>query len=104
MPDRSGTVPETVAHACTTLPVGINDLLNIIANAGILGECGALCGKLTRPWEADVCNIACDAVGLDEFIKILERSDIDPVRPASTFLCLFMCERRGTDLRWMDGY
>jgi hypothetical protein len=60
--------------------VAINDLLNIILNSGIITGCSDLCTKLPNKYEADVCDVLCDAVGIDEFIKILEKDDIDPVR------------------------
>eukprot|EP00698_Gefionella_okellyi_P003031 TRINITY_DN12852_c0_g1_i1.p1 TRINITY_DN12852_c0_g1~~TRINITY_DN12852_c0_g1_i1.p1 ORF type:complete len:246 (-),score=42.62 TRINITY_DN12852_c0_g1_i1:37-774(-) len=77
---RAGELCEVCINA---MLIEINELLNIIANEGILGDCGALCGKLPKNLEADVCDVLCDAVGLDLFIRYLERSDIDPI---------YMCE------------
>eukprot|EP00117_Sycon_ciliatum_P025115 scpid35037/ scgid20919/ Countin-1 len=57
----------------------VNELLNIIANEGILSGCTTLCGKLPQKLEQEVCDAGCIGVGLDEFIHILERVDIDPI-------------------------
>lgn len=51
----------------------IDQLLNIIVNVGVLGSCGALCSYLPNKIEATVCNLLCDYVGIDEFVKIVEK-------------------------------
>eukprot|EP00731_Ephydatia_muelleri_P027939 Em0019g812a len=61
----------------------INDLLNIILNGGVVGGCSDLCQLLeekTGSQLADVvCNLLCDYVGIEEFIKIIQESDLDPI-------------------------
>jgi hypothetical protein len=57
----------------------IDELLNIIANVGIIGSCGALCSMLPNQIEATVCNLLCDIVGIDEFVKLVQKADLDPI-------------------------
>jgi len=60
----------------------INILLNLILDTGIIGTCGTLCqalGQKTSPILGTICDIVCDVVGIDEFIHILDRADIDPI-------------------------
>jgi len=61
----------------------INVVLNIILDGGIIGSCGDLCNlvynKTGSKALGDLCDVGCDAVGLDEFIKIIIRADIDPI-------------------------
>jgi len=57
----------------------INELLNIILNIGVIGSCGELCSKLPNKYEADVCDLVCDYVGIVEFIKLIEYEDPDPI-------------------------
>jgi len=61
----------------------INILLNLILDTGIIGTCGTLCQALAQKTGSQligtICNLACDAVGIAEFIHILENADIDPI-------------------------
>jgi hypothetical protein len=63
----------------------IDDLLNIILNAGVVGGCGDLCAMLAKEIKTDteiidlVCNLLCDYVGIREFINIIEKADLDPI-------------------------
>ncbi|CAF1117688.1 unnamed protein product [Adineta steineri] len=60
----------------------INVILNVILDEGILGTCGDLCGIVankTSKFLAEVCDIACDAVGLDEFVRLIITVDLDPI-------------------------
>uniref|UniRef100_A0A7S1VLR5 Saposin B-type domain-containing protein n=1 Tax=Sexangularia sp. CB-2014 TaxID=1486929 RepID=A0A7S1VLR5_9EUKA len=57
----------------------INQLLNIILNVGVLGECSQLCGKLESHIEAEVCNVLCDVVGIEAFVKLVTDEDPDPI-------------------------
>ncbi|KAK5576884.1 hypothetical protein RB653_001821 [Dictyostelium firmibasis] len=58
----------------------LNDLLNIILNSGVLGTCNALCSKVPGGQIVDtICNLACDAVGVDEFVKLISDVDPDPI-------------------------
>jgi len=57
----------------------INELLNIISNAGVIGSCQDLCGKLPNELEQVGCTLLCAAVGLDVFMKAVDWADPDPV-------------------------
>eukprot|EP01013_Petalomonas_cantuscygni_P037096 TRINITY_DN67864_c0_g1_i1.p2 TRINITY_DN67864_c0_g1~~TRINITY_DN67864_c0_g1_i1.p2 ORF type:complete len:290 (+),score=76.48 TRINITY_DN67864_c0_g1_i1:29-871(+) len=58
----------------------LNQLLNIILNGGVVGGCSSLCAKLSgSSVEQGVCNLLCDAVGVDAFIKAIQWADLDPV-------------------------
>lgn len=61
----------------------INVLLNLILDQGIIGNCGDLCGALTNKTnstaEGDVCLVVCNVMGIAEFIKVLEHTDLDPI-------------------------
>jgi len=57
----------------------INELLNIILNIGVIGGCADLCGHLPNKYEADACDLICDYVGIEEFIKLIEYEDPDPI-------------------------
>jgi hypothetical protein len=57
----------------------INELLNIILNIGVVGSCGELCHYLPNKYEADACDLICDYVGIEEFIKLIEYEDPDPI-------------------------
>jgi len=57
----------------------INELLNIILNIGVVGSCGELCGYLPNKYEVDACDLICDYVGIEEFIKLIEKEDPDPI-------------------------
>jgi len=61
----------------------INELLNIILNAGVVGTCGTLCQALAQKTGSQavgaICNILCDIEGVEEFIKLIEKADLDPI-------------------------
>ena len=57
----------------------INNLLNIIANAGVLGSCNDLCGRLPHELEVVGCELLCAYVGLNGFIDAVNWADPDPV-------------------------
>jgi len=57
----------------------INDLLNIILNIGVIGTCEDLCSKLPNKYEADACDLICAYVGIEEFIRLIEYEDPDPI-------------------------
>jgi hypothetical protein len=62
---------------------GINQLLNVVLQAGVLGGCADLCGKAfpSAATEQKVCNLLCDGVGIYSFIKLLNKfgQDIDTI-------------------------
>ena len=61
----------------------INILLNLILDSGIIGTCGTLCQALADKTGSQalgaVCDIVCDFLGIDEFIKLLDKADLDPI-------------------------
>jgi hypothetical protein len=57
----------------------INQLLNIILNAGIIGGCGDICGMLPNKLESAACSILCDVVGIKVFIWAIQKADLDPI-------------------------
>ena len=58
-------------------------LLNYILQVGVVGSCGEICAyaeKVTgNKLVGVVCNVLCDAAGIDEFIKIIDKADLDPI-------------------------
>jgi len=47
-----------------------------ISEGGVVGGCADLCGLLaakTSPAIGTVCNILCDVVGVEEFIKVIQK-------------------------------
>lgn len=80
---RPGSVKKPTLDLCPTCVQftgnAIDELLNIIANVGILGSCGALCTLLPNKIEATVCNLLCDIVGIEEFVKLVQKADLDPI-------------------------
>lgn len=63
--------------------VVINTLLNLVLDEGIIASCSALCGALANRTGSviigDLCSVACEAFGLDEFVKALIKADLDPI-------------------------
>jgi len=57
----------------------LNALLNIILQGGVVGTCSALCGNIPNQALATVCDLLCDVVGVEEFIKIIQKADLDPI-------------------------
>lgn len=61
----------------------INVALNVILDEGILQSCEELCNlvanKTHSAFVGTMCNLACDAVGIDEFIHLIIRVDLDPI-------------------------
>ena len=61
----------------------INFLLNLILDEGIIQSCSALCDALANKTKSviigDICSVACEAFGFDEFVKSLVRTDLDPI-------------------------
>ncbi|CAG2191832.1 unnamed protein product [Mytilus edulis] len=61
----------------------INTLLNLILQGGVVGTCGALCSALAQKTGSqalgEVCDLICDIAGIEEFIKLIEKADLDPI-------------------------
>lgn len=76
----------------------INVVLNVILDEGILGSCADLCqavyNKSGSKDLAELCDIGCDALGIDEYIKLLINADIDPIYYCQTVhMCPSKIER-----------
>uniref|UniRef100_A0A6B2LHD7 Saposin B-type domain-containing protein n=1 Tax=Arcella intermedia TaxID=1963864 RepID=A0A6B2LHD7_9EUKA len=56
----------------------IGQLLDIIANGGVIGGCSELCSNFSD-FESQICNLVCDAVGIEAFITLVEDADPDPI-------------------------
>ncbi|CAF0759811.1 unnamed protein product [Adineta steineri] len=74
----------TLCPACIDIADrSINVLLELILDTGIIGSCSALCQALGQKTGsailATVCDLVCDVVGIDEFIKMIDKADIDPI-------------------------
>jgi len=61
----------------------INVLLNLVLDEGIVQSCNDLCGALANRTGSvligDLCDVACEALGIDEFVKALIKADLDPI-------------------------
>merc|ERR1719387_2472215 len=57
----------------------LNILLNYILNAGVIGGCSNLCGHLKSNSTRKACDLVCGIVGIKEFIKALNHTDLDPI-------------------------
>jgi len=60
---------------------GINQLLNYILNAGVVGGCSTLCaGAIPAGGLPAVgCELVCEAVGVKAFIAAIDKVDLDPI-------------------------
>uniref|UniRef100_A0A7S3CWR4 Saposin B-type domain-containing protein n=1 Tax=Palpitomonas bilix TaxID=652834 RepID=A0A7S3CWR4_9EUKA len=63
---------------------GINQVLNIILNLGVVGGCSTVCTKALEnepQWMTTVCSLACDVLGIKGFMALLDKfgKDIDPI-------------------------
>ncbi|XP_064603681.1 countin-1-like [Liolophura sinensis] len=84
IPSRAARVGLDLCPTCIDFTgQAINTLLNIILNAGVVGTCGELCQLLEQKTGSQalgaVCDILCDVVGIEEFIKLIEKADLDPI-------------------------
>jgi len=57
----------------------IDELIEIIANVGIVGGCSAVCSLLPLQLEQVACELLCDVLGIEEFVKLLDEVDPDPI-------------------------
>ncbi|XP_041354573.1 countin-3-like [Gigantopelta aegis] len=61
----------------------INQVLNIILNVGVIGSCSKLCTMVEQKTGSQiigvVCDIGCDFLGIDEFVKLIQKADLDPI-------------------------
>jgi hypothetical protein len=56
----------------------IGELVNFIGNNGVPEACSDLCGLIPSPFLAGACTQACDYVGIEIFVKALQKVDLDP--------------------------
>jgi hypothetical protein len=85
--ERVKSQPDVGLDLCPTCinvaEESINVLLNLILDAGIIGTCQTLCTALAQKTGSEligvICNLACDVVGIEEFIKLIENADLDPI-------------------------
>ena len=88
--DRNSLISETsplgldVCQDCIKEAVQeINVLLNLILDEGIIHSCSDLCGALANKTNSsaagDACLVVCNTLGIGQFIKLLEHSDLDPI-------------------------
>ena len=77
------------------------ELVNIIANVGVVGGCGDVCGKLPNKLESTACDLLCDYVGIEEFVKILQKTDPDAV-----YICqlLSVCSHNPDSAAKIDSF
>ncbi|XP_071080640.1 countin-3-like [Haliotis cracherodii] len=61
----------------------IDIMMDILLNIGILDSCGVLCSIVEQKTGSQaigaVCNILCDVVGIDDFVKFITKADLDPI-------------------------
>ncbi|CAF1212789.1 unnamed protein product [Adineta ricciae] len=81
--ERNDVGPEICRECIKESVSAINVLLNLILDEGIIGSCGDLCGALANKTSSkglgDVCLVVCNVVGIGEFIRLLEHTDLDPI-------------------------
>jgi hypothetical protein len=70
----------------------IQVVLNIILDYGVMDTCGHLCdivGEKTGSGLLEfICTMGCDVLGLEEFVKLMQKADIDPIYYCETInLC-----------------
>jgi hypothetical protein len=61
----------------------IEVILNIILEGGVVDTCGHLCDLVIKETGSGllgfICDMGCDFVGLEEFVKLINEADIDPI-------------------------
>lgn len=61
----------------------LDAILNIILQVGVVGSCGDLCSAVADKTGSQalgvVCNLLCDIAGIDEFINLINKADLDPI-------------------------
>lgn len=79
IPPKSPGPNSALCSPCVQLGgQGLNTLVNVILNVGVIGGCGKLCGHLNGT-SAKACDLVCDLVGIKAFIKALNHTDLDPI-------------------------
>jgi len=77
----SPAAPEVdLCNTCNQLDGAvINELLNYILNAGVVGGCEKLCANLNGTIARDTCDLVCAYVGIKAFAEAIESADLDPI-------------------------
>jgi len=57
----------------------VQQILNIILQVGIAGGCTEVCGMLPNKYEAGLCVLICEYVGVNAFSELITDVDPDPV-------------------------
>lgn len=61
----------------------LDQLLNAILQVGVLGTCGEICSVVQQKTGSQIlgvaCNLLCDFAGVEEFVKIIDKADLDPI-------------------------
>merc|ERR1711991_178402 len=57
----------------------LSDLVQINAQVGIGGGCSKICGLLPAKTLTTICDIVCEIAGIEEFSKLLQEADPDPI-------------------------
>jgi hypothetical protein len=61
----------------------IDVLLNIILQFGVVDTCGHLCDLVVDKTGSGIlgfiCDFGCDILGIEEFVKLIEKADLDPI-------------------------
>ena len=70
----------------------IQVVLDIILQFGVMDTCGHLCDLVEAKTGSGIlgfiCTLGCDFLGLEEFVKIMDKADIDPIYYCETIkLC-----------------
>jgi len=73
----------------------LTELVNIIANIGVITGCVQLCSYLSSPLQVDVCDALCSTGGVAAFVKFIEGMETNP---DPIYLCeeLTACTGRDT--------
>ncbi|CAF3349365.1 unnamed protein product [Rotaria socialis] len=81
--DREKNVDLDLCPMCINEAVAaINVILNAILDEGILADCNKLCSIVANKSSSFIgtmCDLACDALGIDEFIHFIIAADPDPI-------------------------
>jgi len=78
--DKPLAAPPVACNICVQfMEQTINELLQIILEGGILGGCVVVCAALPNQYEVLICNLLCDAVGVEAFGALIQDTDPDPV-------------------------
>mmetsp|Transcript_117805 Transcript_117805/g.165599 ORF Transcript_117805/g.165599 Transcript_117805/m.165599 type:complete len:228 (-) Transcript_117805:64-747(-) len=75
-------------HVCLEfVSEALQELIEIIGNVGIGSTCKIVCDELAKKTSnllGTICDLGCEFVGIEEFIKLIDDVDPDPI---------YICER-----------